>query len=155
MGRRLGRDEASFYIEWEGNYRVSFPFEYCNYTIGEPNEEGFSKVKYYTDIKLKDKYEGNGLYYVYVLSNPSYPDELKIGYTKKHPQTRCKEISRGTGVMHPFKVEWAFKCHNGEFLEREVHNRLAHKRVNPQREFFQVSLEEVKEVITLLGKKYI
>lgn len=152
---RLNEEEASFYVEWEDGFRETFPFEQCNFSLSEPNEDGFQKVTYYTTKKKMNEYVGEGMYYVYVLSNPSYPQELKIGYTKKHPEVRAKQISRGTGVLYPFKVEWAFNCHNGEFLEREVHKHLAQHRVRNDREFFQVSLEEAKRVITLLGEKYI
>ena len=39
-------------------------------------------------------------------------------------------------------------------LEREVHHKLHSCRVNNNKEFFQNSLEEAKEVINLIGKKY-
>ena len=42
--------------------------------------------------------KGNGDQWVYVLSNPSSPGLLKIGYTKKQPEERAKQISSATGV---------------------------------------------------------
>ena len=62
--------------------------------------------------------------------------------------------SRYTGVALPYKVEWAYKCFNGETVEREVHHKLEDYRVNNNKEFFQISLEEAKQAITLIGNKF-
>ena len=67
---------------------------------------------------------------------------------------RAKQISSSTGVALPYKVEWAYKCFNGEIVEREVHHKLEDYRVNNQKEFFQISLEEAKQAITLVGNKF-
>ena len=80
---------------------------------------------------------------------------LKIGYTTQTPDERAKQISNDTGVALPYKVEWAFKCFDGEQLEGEVHRKLREYRVNNQREFFQIDLGGAKKVIKLLGKNYI
>jgi len=80
---------------------------------------------------------------------------LKIGYTTQTPDERAKQISNATGVALPYKVEWAFKCFDGEQLEGEVHRKLREYRVNNQREFFQIDLEGAKKIIKLLGKNYI
>lgn len=39
-------------------------------------------------------------------------------------------------------------------MESEVHQALKEYRINNQREFFQIDLEEAKNIITLIGKKY-
>jgi hypothetical protein len=39
-------------------------------------------------------------------------------------------------------------------VEREVHHKLKAQRVNSHKEFFQVSLEEAKENIILIGNKF-
>ena len=98
--------------------------------------------------------KGEGDQWVYVLSNPTTPGLLKIGYTKLNPDERARQISNATGVALPYNVEWAYKCFNGEQLEGEVHRKLKAYRVNSNREFFQIQLEEAKEVITLLGQNY-
>jgi hypothetical protein len=117
--------------------------------------EGWEDITYYTGKKYglyADK--GNGDQWVYVLSNPSSPGLLKIGYTKKLPEERAKQISSATGVALPYKVEWAYQCFNGEMVEREVHYKLKTHRVNSSKEFFQISLEEAKETINLIGNKF-
>jgi hypothetical protein len=83
------------------------------------------------------------------------PDVVKIGYTKQTPEERAYQISSATGVATPFKVEYAFKCHEGEFLEAEIHRHLDSCRVNTNREFFSIGIKEAKEVIEEIGKKYV
>jgi hypothetical protein len=126
------------------------------YTVSEPNENGWETVTYYTSRK-KNIYinrEENYDSWVYIMSNPSIPNMYKIGYTKNNPTERAKQLSNSTGVVLPYEVEWAFHCFNGESLEHEVHNALSQYRVNNQREFFQISLEEAKNKIAEVGKRY-
>ena len=118
--------------------------------------EGWEDVTYYTEKKYglyAD--QGEGDQWVYVLSNPSLPKEyLKIGYTKLSPEERAIQISSATGVPTPYKVEWAYKCFNGEMVERMTHEKLKAFRVNNRKEFFHISLEEAKENIILIGNKF-
>jgi hypothetical protein len=83
------------------------------------------------------------------------PNLVKIGFTAKTPDKRAEQISRGTGVPVKFTVEYALKCFNGHALESEIHKSLHSYRVNNDREFFQISLDEAKRVIDSLGKRYI
>ena len=39
-------------------------------------------------------------------------------------------------------------------MENEIHEALKEYRISNQREFFRVDLEEAKNIITLIGKKY-
>jgi hypothetical protein len=64
-------------------------------------------------------------------------------------------LSRSTGVPTPFQVEWAFHCFNGEQLEGEVHRYLEASRIMGNKEFFDVTLNEAKEVITKFGQNYL
>ena len=40
-------------------------------------------------------------------------------------------------------------------LEKDVHERLNEYRLSSQREFFQVDLEEAKEIIEEIGEAYV
>ena len=89
--------------------------------------------------------------WVYCLSNPSFPHLLKIGQTKTTPQQRATQLYT-TGVPTPFKVELAKYVNGHEKKEKTIH-RLLEKfsiRINAKREFFEIKLEEVKEVFDLL-----
>jgi len=118
--------------------------------------EGWEDVTYYTEKKYGFYADqGEGDQWVYVLSNPSLPKEyLKIGYTKLSPEERAIQISSATGVPTPYKVEWAYKCFNGEIVERMTHEKLKAFRVNNRKEFFHISLEEAKDNIILIGNKF-
>ena len=153
---RLTVSKAKNFIPLNENYGNT-DVEHAKYFTITPSEkgDGWENVTYYTDKKYglyADKGEGDQ--WVYVLSNPTMPSLVKIGYTKKHPKERAKQISAATGVALPYKVEWAYKCFNGETIEREVHHKLKSKRANNSKEFFWIDLEEAKEVINLIGNKF-
>tara|TARA_Y100001972_G_scaffold59830_1_gene73235 strand:- start:330 stop:797 length:468 start_codon:yes stop_codon:yes gene_type:complete len=150
--KKITEDKASLYISKDDDL-IDSPIRF--YTITE-DEDGWDKITYYTS-RRKDTYSnrGKGDQWVYILSNPSLPNMIKIGYTKNEPEVRAKQISASTGVALPYKVEWAFQCFNGGQLEQEVHRELESYRVNHQREFFDIPIDEAQEAIVKLGKKYI
>lgn len=155
--KRLTEEEAKEYIPLSENFLTNGDLSKATFfTISEPNEEGWEKVTYYTSrkkdiyINRTDDYDS----WVYIFSNPSIPNMYKIGYTKNDPTQRAKQLSNATGVVLPYKVEWAFHCFNGESLESEIHKCLEKYRVNSQREFFQINLEEAKTTILEIGKRY-
>lgn len=88
--------------------------------------------------------------WVYVISNPSLPDMVKVGVTRRlDPYERIKELS---SASVPFKMdthcvvfsEDAFK------LETYLHRRFNNLRVNrnnPKKEWFFATLEDVEAVI--------
>jgi len=148
--------ESKQFIPLKENYGNT-DLEYAKYFTLTPSAKGngWEDITYYTDKKYglyADK--GLGDQWVYILSNPAQPGLLKIGYTKKFPEERAKQISSATGVALPYKVEWAYQCFNGEMVEREVHHKLKSNRINSSKEFFQISLEEAKENIILIGNKF-
>ena len=153
---RITDKVAKGFIPLRENYGNT-DLEHAKYFTLSPSAkgEGWEDITYYTDKKYglyADK--GNGDQWVYILSNPTQPGLLKIGYTKKLPEERAKQISSATGVALPYKVEWAYQCFNGEMVEREVHHKLKAQRINSSKEFFQISLEEAKETINLIGNKF-
>lgn len=92
--------------------------------------------------------QGEGNEWVYVLSNPVYGQGIvKIGYTASTPELRKETIDKNTGVPVPFHVEYAKQCRNGRELEQAVHAYLSKERINPSKEFFQISVEDAKQVI--------
>jgi len=153
---RITDKVAKGFIPLRENYGNT-DLEYAKYFTLSPSVkgEGWEDITYYTDKKYglyTDK--GVGDQWVYILSNLTQPGLLKIGYTKKLPEERAKQISSATGVALPYKVEWAYQCFNGEMVEREVHHKLKAQRINSSKEFFQISLEEAKDNIILIGNKF-
>jgi len=87
---------------------------------------------------------------VYILTNPSIPGLLKIGYTSGTAKVRAAEISRGTGVAAPYGVLWSIECTSVETayaLEQFAHQNLSQHRYNRAREFFTCSSAVAIEVI--------
>jgi hypothetical protein len=81
--------------------------------------------------------------FIYILSNPSMPGFLKIGYTTGTVEKRAAELSKATGVPLPYKIEKMFPVYsNPRAMERKVHCALDSCRVNSKREFFQLTLED-------------
>jgi hypothetical protein len=148
---RLTDEEARAFIPCSEDYSENSP----TYFTVKTDQDGWDIITYYTNKKrgLYTNHEGDE--WVYILTNPAIPGMLKIGYTKLDPFERASQISRGTGVPLGFDVEWAYKCFKGERIEQEVHKYFKKQRVNKQREFFKVSLEEAQQIIKQIGNKYI
>jgi hypothetical protein len=147
----ITEEEARIYVPCSEDYYNDPPSFFTIYT----DSDGWDIVTYYTN-KKRGIYSGReGRNWVYVLSNPAMPGLLKIGHTKLDPYERSIQIGRGTGVPLDFNVEWAYKCINGEEMEREVHKYLKECRVNTQKEFFEITVDEAIKAITFIGSKYV
>jgi len=121
-----------------------------------PASEGWEDVDYFTARSKKSTpSNGEGEETIYILSNPSYPGLLKIGYTRKEIGIRLKDLSKPTGVPTPFKLEYVFKYNGGMELESEIHTFLKEFRVNNYREFFDINLKKAIESIKFVGDKYL
>jgi len=92
--------------------------------------------------------------YIYCFSNPSMPNILKIGMTERTPDIRLKEANNADTWKPPtpYKIEFAKKVINPKQKETTLHSLLSKYtiRTNPKREFFQVSIEEVKIFFDLI-----
>jgi hypothetical protein len=87
--------------------------------------------------------------YIYAMSNKSMPGILKIGMTERSIEERLKEAN-GTFTLIPFVVEISKYVLNFKEKERCIHQILQSKRVNPKKEFFQVTIEEIKPIFDLM-----
>ena len=87
---------------------------------------------------------------VYVLTNPAMPGLVKIGRTtREDPQVRMNELYT-TGVPFPFECVIAKQIEDGraDQLEQALHTAFHPDRVNPSREFFAISIERVKALLS-------
>ena len=155
---RITAEEAKEYISCKDDF-TSDDIDNAEYFTLTPSSkgEGWEDVTYFTKrpTTMYANRDGDFDSWVYIMSNPSSPGYYKIGYTKKSPEERAKQISNATGVIVPMVVEWAFHCYNGFALEQEVHNKLDAYRVSNQREFFQISLDEARQTVEEIGSRYI
>lgn len=111
-------------------------------------ERGMEKVTYYLARKRFESEGKRGKEWIYVLSNPAYDSSLlKIGFTSQNPEDRKTQIDESTGVPVPFKIEYYKRVINGREVERAVHKYLSQSRINPNREFFQITLDKAIEAI--------
>jgi len=92
--------------------------------------------------------------YIYCFSNKSMPGILKVGMTERTPDVRLNESNNSDTWRPPtpYKIEFAKKVSNPKQKEITLHILLSQytERINPRREFFRVSSEEVKEFFNLM-----
>ena len=92
--------------------------------------------------------------YLYCFSNESMPGLLKIGRTERSPDIRLKEANRSSTYGPPteYKIEFAKRVSNHKQKETILHKLLEQytERVNPNREFFRISIEEIKAFFELI-----
>ena len=152
--KRIDESQTHTYISVEEDFTNSEPAFYT--LTPDPVDPEWDIVTYYTARRqnLYSNREGEGDSWVYVLTNKTMPNLVKIGFTDKTPDKRAEQVSRGTGVPVKFSVAYAFKCFNAHALENEIHKHLMAYRVNNDREFFQISVDEAKDVILKLGQRY-
>lgn len=85
--------------------------------------------------------------YVYILVNPAFPGFLKVGKTTKVPETRARELSSGSGVPAPYAVAWDELVTDCDYVEKLIHQQLAHTRSRKDREFFAVPLKTAISIV--------
>jgi len=95
-------------------------------------------------LRIKKHETTNG--YIYILTNKAFPKYIKIGSTMKDPKIRADELT-GTGLPFPYEVMFKILTKNCEILEKKIHIILDKKRINLEREFFECSIEEAKNII--------
>ncbi|WP_108868583.1 GIY-YIG nuclease family protein [Aquimarina aquimarini] len=79
--------------------------------------------------------------YVYILSNPEYNGLLKIGKTEQSmPEKRAKQLSKPTGIIGEFVVEWHIILPDCHIAEKMLHSKLSDYRFQGNREFYSIDL---------------
>lgn len=79
--------------------------------------------------------------YVYVMSNPSMPGLVKIGWSVVGATHRAKSLSN-TSVPSAFAVEFEILCLDPEKAEERAHRAAHRQRVTGRREFFRLPINE-------------
>ena len=86
--------------------------------------------------------------YIYIMQNSHMPGLVKIGFTKRTPIQRAKELYRqNTSVPGYFWVKFQKFVYSPELIEKTVHEKLTSHRVNEYREFFEMGVEDAKKAI--------
>ena len=91
--------------------------------------------------------------YIYILTNPSFPNLVKIGYAKD-VERRVKELNRSSCIPFSFRIYGYYKV-NTELSDKALHNII--DKINPdlraiepqegnrkerKREFYEMSPED-------------
>ena len=100
---------------------------------------------------MEQSFEESG--YIYCLSNESYKDTYKIGFTKNDPLARMVQLNT-TGLLYPFKLEFAKQVKNYQDKEKKLHLIFDKYRVNKNREFFKIELKEIKQLFDLIDGEW-
>jgi hypothetical protein len=90
---------------------------------------------------------------VYVLTNSSLPELVKIGKTHRDPKARAAELSDLSGVPTPFTVAYETIVSNCGLVETTVHERLSGHRVADNREFFSITVRQAAELIEQVARE--
>ena len=89
--------------------------------------------------------------YIYVLSNPLYPEYVFIGASKKTPAEKAAELY-SEGLLFPFKVEMAKSVVGTDTKLVSLHKLLNKfgERPNPDRDFFKIPADTVENLFDLV-----
>ena len=95
----------------------------------------------------------NDLTWIYVITNPSFPKYVKVGWTRHNPHKRISDID-STGVPTPFDLNYVACVEDAGKLEKLAHQFLDDYRVRSSREFFEVSAGFAREAIRSVAARY-
>jgi hypothetical protein len=95
---------------------------------------------------------------VYILSNEGSfgPGVYKIGETQREAEVRVYELG-GASVPFEFDIHAVIKTEASRELEHKLHKKFIDMRVNkrnPRKEYFRVSLKEIRQEIEKLKQEY-
>jgi hypothetical protein len=90
--------------------------------------------------------------YIYCLSNETFP-YYKLGFTLKNPNERCRELYT-SGVPTPFKLEFAKLVKYPDEKEKAIHLIFKEYRINSSREFFDISIQKIKNLFDAIDGTY-
>lgn len=87
--------------------------------------------------------------YIYLLTNESMPNVVKVGYTDRTVEDRAIELHT-TGVPTPFVIfaYWQVPENKVQNIEVDLHGALSGYRIANNREFFKAEPDKVKDYIS-------
>ncbi len=89
---------------------------------------------------------------VYLLTNPTMPDLVKIGRTTDL-EARLRQLSTHSGVPVPFECFYACEVANSVKVEKALHDAFGDHRVNSRREFFRLNPDRAVAILELVAIK--
>ncbi len=83
--------------------------------------------------------------FVYIFVNFRYQGLVKVGKTKKQPETRADELSKATGVLGYFEAVWYIEVPDCTVGEKLAHERL--KQYHFENEFYKIEVSRSIEIV--------
>ena len=87
---------------------------------------------------------------VYILTNESMPDIIKIGITDNLSR-RLRDLDN-TSTPLPFECFYALEVEDAQSIEKLLHETFDDKRVRQNREFFNCTPEQAKSALKIAEK---
>lgn len=89
---------------------------------------------------------------VYLLTNPTMPDLVKIGRTTDL-ESRLRQLSTHSGVPVPFECFYACEVADSVKVEKALHDAFGDHRINSRREFFRLNPDRAVAILELVALK--
>lgn len=129
---------------------IEEPREMQSHRFPEPSIQ-FQEPSIPAPVQLVEPDSDEG--YVYVISNPSIAEDLvKIGFTKRDPSERLKELDQA-GLPTEYIEHYRIFTKDARQLEDRLHKHFAAQRYREDKEFFKLSPHEVYAVLQSWGVK--
>lgn len=113
-------------------------------------------TKYLTDNKIEYSIEqpnkqnlGGETSYIYILANPFIENVLYINVTSIDVWIEANDLSDDTGVPSPFIVIFKRRIKNYDDAVFYLEYNLNPFRIDPRKNFFDISLAEVQNIISM------
>jgi hypothetical protein len=91
--------------------------------------------------------------FVYFITNPVLPQNwVKIGYTSRQIHERMEELDQA-GLPYEYVLRLWIESPDAKLLERQFHRELAEFRLRQDKEFFEITIEQLQHLI--LSKGYV
>ena len=90
--------------------------------------------------------------FIYVLTNPTMPNLVKIGRTTDLA-SRLRSLSSATGVPVPFECFFFCEVTDSLKVEKALHEAFGDHRVNEKREFFRINPNRAVAILELVAIK--
>ena len=88
--------------------------------------------------------------WVYAFANASMPGIVKIGATEREVAERLKEANKSDTWRDAYVIACTAEVADPFATERAIHALLASRRVDPKREFFEITADEARGLFALL-----
>jgi T5orf172 domain len=91
--------------------------------------------------------------YVYILSNSEFPDLIKVGETHGNPEMRAIQLTRQTGAIGTYSVEWAMQVPDSILAEKIAHFKLK-EYYHSKRELFLIKPNDAYLILEKIFKSF-